>query len=520
MALPSLTAHPDLNTALKSDADALVLVSRDPGAAPSPLGEAAQALFHVDQSAKSQVRLGHAPDLPGGRLILAPTGDLEGDVDDVREIGRAAKKGLARAVEAGARNPLLVLGDLPAGEDYTRAYEVAILEALGGIWQPLEARESLGEEKVEPLVGLGVVSLDKGRPLPDPAHLVALEEGRRFARDLGGSNPERMSPPHFAESCVLAFQDTPVQVEVVSDPEVLRQQYPLLHAVARASLAVERHQPRVIRLHYRPEGDIQETLLFAGKGLTYDTGGSDLKTGGHMAGMSRDKGGAAAVAGLFLAAAKIQPKGIELIAEIGAVRNSIGADAFVSDEILTSHAGCRVRVGNTDAEGRLVLADLLSQLRVQALERKAPRLFTLATLTGHAGLAVGCYTTSLDNGPARSLRISQDLEALGDLWGDCFELSRLRKEDFDFIRPRTQADDVLSCNNAPSSQTPRGHHFPMAFLIRAAGLEGHGKNSDHPLPFTHIDVGGSACEAGDWQHGRPTGAPILALAAKYFSVQG
>jgi leucyl aminopeptidase len=101
--------------------------------------------------------------------------------------------------------------------------------------------------------------------------------------------------------------------------------------------------------------------------------------------------------------------------------------------------------------------------------------------------------------------------AAGDLWGDPFEVSRLRREDFDFVQPKSRADDTLSCNNLPSSGTARGHQFPMAFLCLASGLAKHGNDSAIPLPFTHIDIGGSGAEGGDWQHGRPTGRPLVAL---------
>lgn len=230
-----------------------------------------------------------------------------------------------------------------------------------------------------------------------------------------------------------------------------------------------------------------------------------------MAGMSRDKGGAAAVAGLIWAAAKLKLPGVRLIAELGVVRNSIGSDAFVTDEIITSHAGVRVRIGNTDAEGRLVLADLLSHLRERAAKCTRPHIATLATLTGHAGRAVGPYNIALDNGPARDVAFADQLARIGDQWGDPFEVSRLRREDFDFVAPRSKADDVLSCNNLPSSGTARGHQFPMAFLAIASGLVRHGNDSKSPLPFTHIDIGGSATETGDWQHGRPSGRPVVTL---------
>ena len=261
-------------------------------------------------------------------------------------------------------------------------------------------------------------------------------------------------------------------------------------------------------------------ICLAGKGVTYDTGGADLKTGGHMAGMSRDKGGAAAVIGLMLAVAHWRPEKVNFVAEIGAVRNSIGADSFVTDELITSHAGVRVRIGNTDAEGRLVLADLLSHLREGIDDRTMSHLVSVATLTGHAYRAVGSYSIAVDNDAAR--RDSHSglngplLQEYAERYGEGVALSRLRHQDFEMVRARTVCEDVLSCNNEPSSATPRGHQFPAAFLIKAAGLSNDGIDrtmSDQRYRFTHLDIGGSGVEGGDWQHGRPTAAPILGLMA-------
>jgi leucyl aminopeptidase len=389
-----------------------------------------------------------------------------------------------------------------------RTAEVALLAALGALWEPLEAREALGEEQAEPVRVLGVA----GARAPALVQLVAaLEQGRRLARDLAGTEPERMRPEAFAALCVDAFMDTAVSVEVVEDLDTLSYQYPLLMAVARASLAVERHRPRVIHLEYTGEGPIERTLLLAGKGLTYDMGGADLKVGGHMAGMSRDKGGAAAVAGIFRVLSLLKPRGVRVVGLLGVLRNSLGADAYVSDEIIRSHAGVRVRIGNTDAEGRLVLADLLSHLRTLALDAVEPRILSLATLTGHAARAMGAYSILIENGPARRAQVADALDALGEAWGDPFERSRLRREDYDFIRPRSTADDVLSANTLPSALTARGHQYPAAFLNVASGLAAHGNDAARPLPFTHIDLGGSATEGSDWQHGRPTAAPVVAL---------
>ncbi|HKK72692.1 MAG TPA: leucyl aminopeptidase family protein [Candidatus Krumholzibacteria bacterium] len=480
-------------------------------------GDHPEIQAHLDAAAAVDARSDHlvtlrrADDLAGRRLVMAPTGQLDRDFDDVRRFGDAALRGIQRAREAGARKPLLVVAGVPSDPVYGNAQAVSVLQALGALWEPLEAREALGEADVEPMEMLGFVADRDGDAIRD--RIRAVEAGRRLARDLGGTEPERMAPPRFAELCEAAFAGSNVEVEIVSDRATLEREYPLMMAVGRASMQVERHHPRVIRLEYQGSGPIERTILLAGKGVVYDTGGADIKAGGHMAGMSRDKGGAAAVAGFVKTVSELAPANVRVIAEIGAVRNSVGEDCFVSDEIITSHAGIRVRIGNTDAEGRLVLADCLSHLREKAVDAENPMLFSAATLTGHAALAAGPNTIAVENGAARAQSIGARLSEAGDLWGDTFEVNRSRREDFEFIAPRSKADDVLSCNNKPSSATPRGHQFPMAFLVVAAGLSDHGLRSERPLPFTHLDVAGSATEGGDWQHGRPTGAPIPALAA-------
>ncbi|MBR57057.1 MAG: peptidase M17 [Myxococcales bacterium] len=504
--------HDDLNSAY----DALVLVGNHiPQHVDGPLGDHLRRVASIDAGFNNSTQILVTDLAPASRLVVSPTGPLDRDQDDVRRIADAARAGLRQARSAGARRPALRFINTPQSGEFVHSMAVGLLGALGGLWEPLEAREHLGDDSCEPITEIGVsfsAGVDEARIL----HWVsAVEAGRRLARDMAGTEPERMAPIRMAELCEQAFTGVDVQVTIQDDVTAIQRDYPLMASVARASIPVPRHHPRVIRLEFEGEGPIQETLFFAGKGVSYDTGGADLKAGGHMAGMSRDKGGAAAVAGFLLTVGLLKPKGLRVVAEIGAVRNSIGAESFVTDEIITAHSGTRVRIGNTDAEGRLVMADLLSHLREEALEAVNPRLFTLATLTGHAGRAVGTYSIAMDNGPARSAGIAESLFKEGDLWGDCFALSRLRREDFEIVAPRTRADDVLSCNNLPSSGTPRGHQFPMAFLISAAGLTGHGRNAEKPLAYTHLDIGGSGVENGDWQHGAPTAAPIVALAGRW-----
>lgn len=489
------------------DADALILVGPAPRSTGiGPVDRCLSEARAVDAGLDGEVSLLPLAEVAGGRLVLAPTGSLDRDGDDVRRFGEATRRGVVRAARAGARRPLLVVSG-GGGSPFARAVEVSVLEGLGAGWAPLEARDVLGAG-VEPISALtlwtrGTAGSEEGAL----GYLSALEAGRRVARDVTGTEPERMSPPGMAAYCRRAFDGAAVELEVVEAREALEREYPLLCAVARASWAVPRHHPRVLRLRYRPEGVVQRTLLIAGKGVVYDTGGADVKYGGAMAGMSRDKGGAGAVLGFMAAVERLRPVGVEVVAEVGAVRNSIGSDGFVTDEIVTGHAGVRVRIGNTDAEGRLVLADLLSHLREEAERVPDPRLCSVATLTGHVGRAYGPYTAAIDNAAARRLGLAEQLARDGEAWGEPVELSRLRREDFDFVRPRSAADDVLSSNPAPSTQTARGHQFPAAFMQVASGL------SRTLLPFTHVDIGGSAVENGDWQHGRPTGAPVVAMLA-------
>ncbi len=125
---------------------------------------------------------------------------------------------------------------------------------------------------------------------------------------------------------------------------------------------MERHNGRVVHLEYNGP-NVDTTLFLVGKGITYDTGGCDVKAGGIMAGMHRDKCGAAAVAGLFKTLSLLKPPGLRVCGALALVRNSIGSNAYVSDEIITSRAGKRIRVGHTDAEGRMVMADLLCEAK-------------------------------------------------------------------------------------------------------------------------------------------------------------
>lgn len=192
---------------------------------------------------------------------------------------------------------------------------------------------------------------------------IRLESALFVARDIGGGDPERMAPPRVVQYLKQVFpSNSPVKMTVIDDPDVFLHDFPLFEAVDRAAQSVPRHRGRIVLLEYKPPNPARKTLAFVGKGVTYDTGGADVKAGGHMAGMSRDKCGAAAVAGLMKYVAEVKPTDVHVLASLCMVRNSIGEESYVADEIMTSRAGVRIRIGNTDAEGRMCMTDSVAKV--------------------------------------------------------------------------------------------------------------------------------------------------------------
>ncbi|XP_027007319.1 putative aminopeptidase W07G4.4 isoform X2 [Tachysurus fulvidraco] len=490
--------------------DGVLLVAQNFDGLPSELEDLKAALKEystVDNSLVDNVVVLKAVGLPGDRLVFSPTGPLNRDYDDVRRFSEAAEKGIKRAMKAGMQRPLLVC---PAHSTYKMNTLAAVLGALHALYLPLELREVKSSPYKVAVLGVWVKDKAEGDDFIQLA--TALESGRVVYRDIGGSDPERMAAPRVADYVQEVFKDTCVQVKVVSDLRTLEKEYPCLAAVNRCANNVQRHQARVIHLEYCGEGTIQETLMLVGKGITYDTGGADIKAGGFMAGMHRDKCGSAAVAGFFQTLSKLKPKHLKVVGSMAMVRNSVGSDCYVADELIVSRAGRRVRVGNTDAEGRMVMVDLLCEMKEKAVNEVSPHLFTIATLTGHAIRAMGPnYSIIMDNGAARREDNALKWQKAGEVLGDVFEVSTIRREDYEFHKGKSEYEDVLQSNNLPSSATPRGHQAPAAFLIMTSGLDKHGVDSEKPLPYSHIDIAGSS---GPFP-GVPTGAPLLAMAIKY-----
>ncbi|MCS7217397.1 MAG: leucyl aminopeptidase [Thermus sp.] len=231
----------------------------------------------------------------------------------------------------------------------------------------------------------------KGQPGERPLalHLLGVEEGvleraRKvaegvyFARDLVNEPPNVLTPEALAEAA-LALRPLGVEVEVLDEEAIAALGMGAFLAVAQGSA----NPPRFIQLRYRPEG-ARGRLDLVGKGLTFDSGGYSLKPTEGMAAMKGDMAGAAAVLGAFKAAALLGLP-VELWGYIAACENLISGRAYRVGDVLKTLSGKTVEVMNTDAEGRLTLADALAYAERQGAER----ILELSTLTGAAVVALG-----------------------------------------------------------------------------------------------------------------------------------
>ncbi len=211
----------------------------------------------------------------------------------------------------------------------------------------------------------------------DAARLEAIAAGEILTRDLINIPASDMGPDELEAAARALADDFGAEFNVIRGADLLAQNLPMIHAVGRAS----DKEPRLIDLHWGKEGPM---LTLVGKGVCFDTGGLNLKPGSSMGLMKKDMGGAAAVLGL---GQMIMALGLKLRLRllIPAAENSVSANAMRPGDILTSRKGLSVEINNTDAEGRLVLADALAL----ADEETPDLLISMATLTGAARVAVG-----------------------------------------------------------------------------------------------------------------------------------
>ncbi|MGL4235877.1 leucyl aminopeptidase family protein [Tabrizicola sp.] len=211
----------------------------------------------------------------------------------------------------------------------------------------------------------------------DAARIIAMAEGEALTRDLINTPAEDMGPAELEAAFLALAEGFGAETEVVRGDDLLTRNFPMVHAVGRASTRA----PRMMDMRWGAKGP---KLTLVGKGVCFDTGGLNLKPSSGMNLMKKDMGGAATVMGLARMIMSLNI-GVQLRVLVPAVENAVSGNALKPKDILTSRKGLTVEVNDTDAEGRLVLADALAY----ACEAKPDVLISMATLTGAARVAVG-----------------------------------------------------------------------------------------------------------------------------------
>jgi leucyl aminopeptidase len=212
----------------------------------------------------------------------------------------------------------------------------------------------------------------------DIADIARMVEAASFARDLINTPSNDMGPEELAQAAEQLAKRFGADFSCIVGDDLVRQNFPLIHAVGMASTRA----PRLIDFSWGDPAHPKVTLV--GKGVCFDTGGLDLKPSSGMLIMKKDMGGAANVLALALMVMDAKLR-VRLRVLIPAVENAVAGNAFRPLDIFRSRKGITVEIGNTDAEGRLVLADALAL----ADEEKPDLLIDLGTLTGAARVALG-----------------------------------------------------------------------------------------------------------------------------------
>jgi len=227
-----------------------------------------------------------------------------------------------------------------------------------------------------------------------------------FTRDIVNRAPQEINPQTLSNVAQKLANENSLECKILQEDDLAKENMGAMLAVGRASV----HGSTLIHLSYKPANP-KKVITLVGKGLTYDSGGLSLKAATSMVTMKMDKAGACAVLGIIKAVSELKLD-VEVHAFIGAVENMVGGNAYKPDDILVSRSKTTIEVRNTDAEGRLVLADVLDYAQEKV---KADYIFDFATLTGACMIALGQYTTGL---MGHSHKLKHDISKAGSDAGE------------------------------------------------------------------------------------------------------
>jgi leucyl aminopeptidase len=374
-------------------------------------------------------------------------------------VRRAAAKGIQRAIELKRKKVSVVTPE--AGVD-EKAVSLACIEGL-----------ALGAYRFSKYLSEKPHAIElcqvTGNKLTQSAfdRALAVCEAVNYARDLVNENAGTVTPEYLATEARSLAHGGMMKVTVLDEGRLEREGLGLLLAVGKGSPA----PPRLILMEYTGAPRTKERCAVVGKGITFDTGGINLKPSGHLETMRMDMAGAAAVLGLMRVLAKTRPA-VNVAGVVAAAYNAIDGTSYFPGDISTSYLGKTVEICNTDAEGRLALADAAAYVN----KHYSPSaIIDLATLTGGILTALGSTVAGLfSNDDALAERL---FEAGEDTW------ERLWR--FPMYEEYTEAmkGDRSDLRNLP--KMPRGHAGSItgaAFIQEFVGK----------TPWAHIDIAGTA----------------------------
>ena len=348
---------------------------------------------------------------PKGALRVVAAGLGKPEEVSAESLHASAAAGMRAAQELAARSIAVLLPPAAGTLEDDRARSRATLEGLlvGTYrferYKTDEKKLTVQPAKIVLLAGDAAGAAKKVLP-----GALAVAAANAVARDLVNEPAGQLDPVSYAARVRELFRGTGVKVKVLAGKQLETLKMGALLQVAKGSDV----PARVVHLIYSPEGKAKRKVAFVGKGVTFDAGGYNIKGTGNIETMKCDMSGSAAVVGALLAASDLALP-VEVHGVIGLVENLVSGKAYKPGDILRSRAGKTVEINNTDAEGRLVLADLLDFVKTTI---GPEAMIDLATLTGACVVALGerCSGVMTNDDPLRERVLAAARSAGERMW--------------------------------------------------------------------------------------------------------
>jgi leucyl aminopeptidase len=333
---------------------------------------------------------------------------------------------------------------------------------------------SFEKYKSEKEAKLGALEIVSGiMPIGEAQRVVSLCESVNYAKDLVNDNAHVVTPEYCANEAKEIAEKGRMKCVVLDEKAIVKKGLGLLMAVGQGSA----YMPRLVFLEYRGDPKSSELTAIVGKGITFDSGGQNLKPTGYIETMRTDMAGAAAILGTMRALGAFRPKK-NVLGVLSLAQNAIGRNAFFPGDVYTSYCGKTVEINSTDAEGRLVLADAISYCIDQY---KPSRVIDFATLTGGIITALGTTVAGLFSNDEK---LSKELFNAGERADERLWAFPLYKEYIESMK-----SDIADLRNTSKKKKGWASSITGAAFIK----EFVGKTS-----WAHIDIAGTAFnEDGD-----------------------